>query len=128
MKQLLIALALLAFIAIPTQAQEKEKIGGEEYFDLVEHPPTIIGGLESISKNLKYPEAAVRDSVQGTVYIEALVGVDGTVDKASVHKSDSDLLNEAALTAVKAIRFNPGRNKDVTVRTRVMIPIKFTLK
>jgi protein TonB len=127
MKQLLLALALLAFTAVQTLAQEKEKIDTGEYFDLVDYPPTIIGGLESLSKNLKYPEAAVRDSIEGMVIVCALVAKDGTVDKATIEKSNSDLLSEAAIRAVKAIRFNPGKNQGNAVKTKVMIPVKFRL-
>ncbi|MFZ1729013.1 MAG: energy transducer TonB [Bacteroidota bacterium] len=128
MKQIIFAIALLVLIAGPAAAQQEEKLDTTEYFDLVEHPPTIVGGLESLSKNLKYPEAALRDSVQGMVYVCALIAQDGSIDKATIEKSDNDMLSEAALTAVKAIRFNPGKNQGKSVKTKVMIPVKFKLQ
>ena len=65
---------------------------------------------------------------QGTVELEVVVQVDGTVgDSRFVHKVHPEL-DEAALNAVRQWRFRPATVNGAPVPMVVMIELRFTLK
>ena len=74
-----------------------------------------------------YPEIALKGGIQGTVYVEAFINEEGTVDKVEILKGVHELLDTAAVEAVKATRFTPGREGGKAVKTRVAIPIRFRI-
>jgi TonB family protein len=78
---------------------------------------------------LKYPEAAVRDGVQGRVTVEFIVDKDGKVTDVRVVKGVSDELDAEAVKVVSASpKWKPGRVNGNKVRTVVSIPIEFKLE
>jgi len=68
--------------------------------------------------------------VQGTVVLEVEVYDDGAVGEIRVQRSVQSGpggLDEAAINAVRKIRFKPGRSGGNPVNTTVIIPIEFKL-
>jgi TonB family protein len=108
---------------------EGRPIGPEEsdYAATVEQCPEPIGGLVALMKRVRYPEIALKGGIQGTVYVEAFINEEGLVDKVKVVKGVHELLDSAAVDAVKATRFSAGRQKGKPVKTRVAIPIRFRI-
>jgi periplasmic protein TonB len=90
--------------------------------------PSIIGGLESIAKNIHYTEIAKRIGIEGKVYIKALVNKVGDVEKVEIVKGILPELDEIALNAVKIAKFNPGMQRGKPVKVWITIPIAFQLK
>ena len=107
----------------PLKSEEDEA----EYFVAVEEMPELKGGMEAIMRNLVYPELAIRAGLQGVVYVVAFVNEKGDVDRAEVLKGIGGGCNEAALEAVKKVKFIPGRQRGRPMKTRVSIPIRFNL-
>ena len=100
--------------------------------DIVEMPPSFPGGqsklIEYISKEVKYPEAAKKDSTQGRVVISFVVERDGSINEAKVVKSVHPLLDEEALRVVKAMpKWMPGQHNGEAIRIRYNIPINFKM-
>jgi len=61
-----------------------------------------------------YPAEAVRASVEGTVVVEAIIDIEGNVQKVKVLES-IPLLDEAALDAVRQWKYTPAtRNGELT--------------
>jgi len=100
----------------------------ETIFVVVEEMPTIIGGLESINKNIHYTEIAKRLDIQGKVIIGILVDKKGDVVESEVIKSLFPELDLIALNAVKQAKFTPGLQRGKPVKVRMVIPIVFKLK
>ncbi|MCF8262407.1 MAG: energy transducer TonB [Melioribacteraceae bacterium] len=117
-KQLIVFTLVLFLGAQLTFAQEKE----------IEKMPTPKGGIKALMENVEYPEEAKKENIQGKVIVEAVIGVDGKVESATILKSENSALDNAALTAVKKTLFEPGMDKGKTVKAKVVIPIKFKLK
>ena len=70
--------------------------------------------------------AAKAKGIEGTVYVKALIGKDGSVASASVASSDHALLNQEALRLVKALpRWTPETRNQVALASEVMIPVSF---
>jgi protein TonB len=75
----------------------------------------------------RYPELAQRAGVEGSVIIEAVIAVDGTVRDARVLRSVA-LLDRAALDAVKQWRYAPTRLNGVAVPVIVTVTVHFRLQ
>lgn len=87
--------------------------------------PVPIGNISP-----EYPDFAKRAGVQGTVILEVEVYSDGVVGDIRVRRSvqaGPGGLDEAAIAAVRRIRFQPGRSSGRPVDTLVIVPIEFTL-
>lgn len=86
-------------------------------------PPVVIGKISPV-----YPEFAKRNKVQGTVVLEVEVLKDGSVRNIRVKRSVPGGLDEAAIEAVRKIKFQPGRSSGQPVDVLLIIPVEFTLK
>jgi TonB family protein len=77
----------------------------------------------------KYTGEALRDKIQGTVVLEAVVMADGCASQFRVVKSlDPGGLDEEAVAAVKQWRFEPGRLGGTPVDVLVLIMLDFTIR
>lgn len=111
--------------APPTKKVEVQE--EEVYFEVVEDPPTIVGGLDAVRSNLVYPDLAIRAGVEGTVIVLAFVNKDGVVTGTQVVRGIGGGCDEAAMDAVKKVRFNPGMQRGKPVNVKVSVPVKFRL-
>jgi protein TonB len=76
-----------------------------------------------------YPALARRMGYQGTVELELLVAVEGTVGAARlVRSSGYTLLDSAALKAVRVWRFEPGTRDGQQVAMWIKVPVNFSLR
>jgi protein TonB len=73
-----------------------------------------------------YPTWAQDKGVQGTVFVQALVGRDGRVRDVRV-VSSIPMLDDYAIAAVKQWRFRPAMTGGVPVAVWVGVPVKFSL-
>jgi len=109
----------------PPQTAEGDE---EYYFVAVEEMPQVIGGVEAIVRVLQYPEIAIRAQVQGKVYVLAYVDETGVVTKTELLKGIGAGCDEAALTAVKKVKFIPGKQRGVAVKVKVSVPVIFRIR
>ena len=94
-------------------------------------PITIGGNIKPPARTKyvmpEYPELARKNRVQGVVILEAIIGADGKVEDARVLRS-SPLLDQAALTAVRAWEYTPtllnGRPTPVIMTVTVVFGLK----
>ncbi len=93
----------------------------------IDKMPEIKGGIQALAQNIKYPEAAKKDRIMGTVFIKAIIDESGNVASAEIEKGVNDDLDMTALEAVKNAKFIPGEDKGEKVKAEVTIPIKFKL-
>ncbi|MCP4725146.1 MAG: energy transducer TonB [bacterium] len=106
-----------------------EEISAEEIppFLPIENQPKLIGGLEELYKNLVYPELAVKAGIEGTVVFRILINKEGIPSEFEVVKSLHNLCDNAALVALKTMRFSPATQRDKPVPYRIMQPIRFKI-
>ncbi len=77
----------------------------------------------------EYPRAAREAGWEGTTVLQVLVLPDGTAGSVTLHKTSGyAVLDEAALTAVKAWRFIPAMDGNFPIKSVVRLPIRFDLK
>lgn len=127
--QLVVLLALILTAGISTSnAKNIVVAGGEEYLAFAEEMPSIVGGLEAIYKNIKYPEMAQKAGVSGNVYVLAFINESGNVDDVKVVKGIGAGCDEEVVKAVKQAKFTPGKNAGQNVKVKLTLSISFKLK
>jgi protein TonB len=76
-----------------------------------------------------YPGPARRRHLQGTVVLEVAVGPDGEVEQLLIQAtSGHEILDRAALAAVKDWLFEPGQRGGHRVAMKVLVPVRFSLR
>ena len=105
----------------------------DEVFKVVEVDPEFPGGVEALYKylaeNIKYPEKAKNNKVEGRVYITFVIEKDGSVSDAKVLRSVNEELDAEALRVINAMpKWKPGTQRGVPVRVQYNIPIYFKLQ
>jgi TonB family protein len=73
-----------------------------------------------------YPEEAKQRHIQGTVLLNCLIGLDGSVEKIEVQKGH-ELLVPAAIKAVSQWKYKPLLLNGKAVRTDTTVEIIFQL-
>jgi len=99
----------------------------DKYFVSVDKMPEPIGGIAAIQENIKYPEIARRAGIEGKVYIQAYIDENGNVRKTNVLKGIGGGCDEAAMNAIKKVKFIPGRQGGKPVKVQVSVPVIFKL-
>lgn len=111
------------------EAKPKE----EEIFVAVEQMAEFPGGqaalMKWLSNNVRYPESAQQNDIQGRVIVKFVVEKDGSIGKAEILKGvDRDLDREALRVVKKMPRWQPGKNNGVAVRSYFNLPVVFRLQ
>jgi len=101
-------------------------------FVSVDTPPVFPGGLKKfysfIGKNIKYPPQAVKNNIQGKVFLEFIVEADGRLSNVKVDKGLSPELDQEALRVLESSpAWKPGTKDKQPVRVMYHMPISFTL-
>ncbi|MGB3779363.1 MAG: energy transducer TonB [Tunicatimonas sp.] len=112
------------------EAPEEEV--SDEIFMVVEDQPEPEGGLSAfytfVSKNMKYPSQARRMGIEGKVFVQFVVGKDGTLTDVKAVKGIGAGCDDEAVRVVKsAPKWKPGKQRGKAVKVRMIIPITFKL-
>ncbi len=114
-------------------ADEKPKEEETKIFDVVEQQPEFPGGqaalLQWISENIRYPQIAEENGIQGRVICTFVVEPDGSITNVqAVRKVDPSLDKEAIRVLKKMPRWNPGKQNGTAVRVKYTVPVMFRLQ
>jgi TonB family protein len=75
-----------------------------------------------------YPADALRDHVEGTVTLYAIIGTDGSVEGIRVLNSLDDRLDQNAIRALSHWRFRPGTKNGAPVAVEAVVEIPFHMR
>lgn len=130
-----IIMALMAVFGLTTVSAQKTVVAkkNQKVFDIVEQMPEYPGGqaalFEFISKNVKYPEDAVKKKVEGKVFVTFVVDTDGKITDVSLMRKVFPSLDAEAVRVISAMpNWIPGKQKGQVVRVKYTVPIMFRLK
>lgn len=115
-------------VAAPTDGVAKDEV-----FMVAEQMPEFPGGMKEMLKflqeNVKYPENAMKNNVQGRVIVQFVVEKDGTPTEFKVLRSVDPDLDAEALRVMKAMpKWKPGMQKGQVVRVKFTVPVSFKLQ
>lgn len=83
---------------------------------------------KQILENIVYPAMALRQGLEGVVYLELFIDHEGTIRKIEVLKDPGFGFAEAAIDALKDVVCVPATANGKTVAVRFRYPVRFTLK
>jgi protein TonB len=114
---------------IPPPPPPPEEDGRLATFVAYDQPPQIIGGIAELQKHLKYPRMAANARIEGIVFVEVIIGVDGRTENVRIIKAKPPNLGfeESAIEAMLKVQWEPAKQRDKNIRVRVTIPIEFQL-
>lgn len=111
----------------PPKSENTQEIE-EEIFVVVEQPPVLIGGINSVQQSIKYPPLALQAGIEGRVIVEFIIDRDGNVVNPKLIRGIGGGCDEEAIRAVKEAKFKPGMQRGRAVQVRYTLPISFKLK
>jgi periplasmic protein TonB len=121
-------------IEFSQMVMEEEEAAEQEIFFIVEDMPDFQGkgqdGFRTyIAENLKYPQIAAENGIQGRVFVQFVVNEDGQVSDATVVRGvDPALDREAVRVVMSSPRWTPGKQRGEPVRVAFTFPINFVLQ
>lgn len=115
-------------ISLPSMSDNTDKI-----YEALENMPEFEGGqafmMEWLSKNITYPEQAIKDGVEGRVIVRFVVEKDGTISTPMILKGVCETLDKEAKRVVLSMpAWKPGSLQDTPMRCYVTLPITFKLQ
>lgn len=128
-------MSLMAMFGLSTVSAQKTVVAekNQQVFDVVEQMPEYPGGpsalIEYLSQNVKYPEDAKQQKIEGRVLATFVVETDGSVSNVEVVKPAFPSLDAEAVRLLSAMpKWTPGMQSGKVVRVKFTVPINFSLK
>ncbi|MGA0556234.1 TonB family protein [Larkinella sp. VNQ87] len=115
-----------------TQPAPKTVSTPKGVYTVVEQMPEFPGGMPALAQylaqNIRYPADAQRNNTDGTVFVQFVVGTNGTVHSIRVQKGVGDGCDEEAVRVVgKMPAWKPGMQDGKPVAVQYVLPIEFQL-
>ena len=135
-KTLSILIFAIAVCAAHAQKKQKDSVvvidDPNRIYVQVEQYPTFPGGLtkfaDYLKSNLKYPDQARNEGVQGVVLLTCIVEKDGSFTDVKVVRRIGNGCDEEACRLIKnSAKWNPARQNGEAVRVYYTIPVRFSL-
>ncbi|MBR6975169.1 MAG: energy transducer TonB [Bacteroidaceae bacterium] len=131
----LILMSLMAVFCLSTVSAQKTVVSkkNQKVFDVVEQMPEFPGGMEALVKymaeNMKYPEDAKKQQVEGRVLVQFIVETDGSVSNTEVLMRVFPSLDAEAVRVISGMpKWIPGKQNGKVVRVKYTIPVSFRFK
>jgi TonB family protein len=109
-----------------------DKVTEDDAFVVIEEMPSFPGGdvelLKFVRENIRYPEQAKKEGIQGRVVVKFVVNAEGKVEDVVVLKKVHPLLDaEAVRVTLSLPTFIPGKQSGVPRPVYYNMPITFML-
>lgn len=110
-------------------AVTEEETVYKEADKMPEFPGGVAALMQFLSKNVKYPEDAMKEKAEGSVIIKFVVQKDGTIGATNIVRKVHPSLDAEAERLVKSLpKFEPGLMNGNPVNVWFTIPITFKLQ
>ena len=122
---------------IVIEEREEEIVEEEIFFTVEEMPKFRGGGLPEfrtwVQQNVKYPQIALENGIQGNVVIQFVVGPDGKMTNFKVLQSPDKTLSDATIEVLKKANelkkgWKPGKQRGKAVKVSFTLPVKFAIQ
>jgi protein TonB len=102
--------------------------GQEIYWQDASFPGGEMAMFQFVSENVAYPQEAVENGIQGIVYVQFMVGLDGDLSEIKVLKSPDVLLSKEAIRVIERMPpWIPGKEHTQVKSLLFTLPIHFRL-
>ena len=110
----------------------------EEIFVTVAEMPTFQGGglpefRNWVQSNVKYPEIALENGIQGNVVVQFIVDTDGKMTNFKVLQSPDKTLSDATIEVFQKANnlkkgWKPGKQRGKAVKVKFELPVNFAIQ
>ena len=113
---------------------EPEPIVDDEVFLVAETMPAFMNGsIETfrawVMQNVKFPQIALENGIQGRVSCSFVVNKDGSIVDAEVIRGVDPSLDKEALRVINSMpKWSPGKQRGKPVRVKYTVPVMFRLQ
>ena len=110
-----------------TLPPEIENDTEEIIVDYLPQMPSIIGGLEALYEQVRYPKIAQELRIEGRVSVQFIVDKNGNVTEPTIIRGAHPELDREVLRVIKMVKFSPGVQNGILVRVRMIQTVFFRL-
>jgi protein TonB len=114
------------------EAPKKEEEDWDKTFTKVEIESTYPGGAAAwqryLNRNLRYPQDAIDNEIQGAVVVQFIVDKEGTVSEVEAISGPNELRDEAVRVIKKSGKWTPAVQNGRQVKSYKKQPIVFRLE
>lgn len=131
MKKIILLAAMAMLCGFGAKAQKV--VFDDEIYTVISNAPEFPGGADSmyafISRNIKYPEEALKNNISGNVYVTFVVEKDGQITSTRLLRDIGGGCGQEALRVVRSMpKWKPGTTyQDEPKRVQFNLPLVFTL-
>lgn len=124
---------LTAAIVTCTPTTASAQTDSEKVYNTCQVMPQFPGGekamMEFIATNLKYPQQAVKDDMQGMVLVDFVINTEGKVTDPKIVRSLSPECDAEVIRVVGIMpAWTPGQQDGKTVNVKYTLPVMFKTK
>ena len=128
----MLKLLILSFAFLLTYSTSAQKSEGETIHQFPEKSAEYKGGFEELykflSENMQYPEEAKSNGIGGKVYVQFVVGSDGTIKNVKVMKGIAPICDDEAVRVIKLMpAWIPAESNGKPVASLYLLPVHFKL-
>lgn len=129
----LLSMLLTAAIVTCTPTTASAQTDSEKVYNSCQVMPQFPGGekamMEFIASNLKYPQQAVKDDVQGMVLVDFVINTEGKATDPKIVRSLSPECDAEVIRVVNLMpAWTPGQQEGKTVNVKYTLPVMFKTK
>ncbi len=111
---------------------DNNAVASNEIFNVVEEQATFPGGMGAwvrhLKENLKYPEQAKREGIEGAVFLSFVVRKDGDISDIQVARGIGGGCDEEAVSLLlDSPNWIPGKQNGEEVNSKMQVRIVFRL-
>jgi len=92
-----------------------------------EKRPAPVGGYESVSKKIIYPDIAIKTHTEGKIYLFVFLNESGVVDEVEVVKGIGAGCEEATADAIKKTKFVPSVDQGKAIKAKFPVILNLQL-
>lgn len=113
---------------------ESKSVSTDEIYDVVDQMPEFPGGQEALfrflAENVRYPQAAQQNKVEGRTLCEFVVNKDGRISDVVIVQSSGDYrLDREAIRVIRSMpRWKGAIQRGKPVRVKYTLPVNFRLR
>ncbi|HEY0246422.1 MAG TPA: TonB family protein, partial [Mucilaginibacter sp.] len=105
---------------------------GDKVYSSVNIEPSFPGGLQAfyqyLGKNIRYPAAMREKKIQGKVFVQYVVEVDGSLSNVKAVRGPGYGAEEESVRVISASpKWKPGMQNGKAVRVQYTVPVNFSL-
>ena len=128
----MLAVPLMLLIVFVVSCNTEIKEDPPKILSVVDEMPTFPGGdqarIDFLGENIRYPELAKREGVQGHVFVTFVVEEDGNLSNVKILRGIGGGCDEETVRVIESMpKWKPGKQQGKAVRVQFNMPILFKL-